>query len=218
MPNQLINFKALMKRVRDWAKWLATVILIYLAAAVGMIAYFGLVEVAMWVHWALGLAAAIYMFGTTRYLGSLMFQQPRMVTEKGILLLVQELIIAIFTFSVLSYGLHNVGLAQYEGFRTQSLVERWSHTFNFIRFYVWTLFDLIPGLKINESMGWNSPPLTKSGFVSGFLVLCFRATIIFVLLKQFSDWWVKRSGPTLDENNQRRTAVAKDGREDAHNT
>jgi len=67
-------------------------------------------------------------------------------------------------------------------------MENLSATFNFIGFYTWQFFDLIPGLEINRSLGWNNP-LAPSGFVTEVTTLGFRAVMVLFLLKVFKDWW-----------------------------
>jgi len=91
-------------------------------------------------------------------------------------------------FSVISFLLLKFGMAHYEGFRTQATNENLSATFNFIGFYTWQFFDLIPGLEINRSLGWNNP-LAPSGFVTEVTTLGFRAVMVLFLLKVFKDWW-----------------------------
>jgi hypothetical protein len=114
--------------------------------------------------------------------------------------MVMMLLLTIAVFSVVTFVLNRFGFAHYQGFRVQSGNEPWSITLNFFAFYMWQLFDVIPPLKINEALGW-AIPLTKFGFVSGALTLGFRATIILVLLKEFSRWWSKRRA-TMNRSNE----------------
>lgn len=160
----------------------------------------GVVQSVMDHHWIWRiLLVAFFVFVV--YLGLRDLRQLRVDTEQAIQALVLILVMTISVFSVLSVFLYKSGYAHYTGFSRQSEIESSIITLKFIGFYTWQLFEVIPALNINQAMGWNSPPLTKSGLVAGLLVLGFRATLVLLLLKEFIKWWTEkrtRKKPALD--------------------
>ena len=160
----------------------------------------GFLQLAMERHWAWGFPFVVVL-GVGIYLSIQDFRAGRLKTWQGIRAIVMVLLLTVLIFAFLSFAFNRFGAAHYQGFTTQSVDPTKSITFNFISFYLWQLFDLIPGVKINEAFGWNSP-LVKFGFVAGFLLIAFRVVIIFVLLKAFRDWWAKRAAQSVLESHK----------------
>jgi steroid delta-isomerase-like uncharacterized protein len=159
----------------------------------------GLLQMAMARHWAWGFPFVAFLC-IAIYLSVQDFKKGRLRTWQGINAITLTMVLTIIVFAFLSFALNRFGLAHYEGFTKQALEETSSITFNFLSFYLWQLFELIPAVKINDALGWNVP-LKKLGSVAGFLLIGFRVVVIFVLLKAFRDWWIKRGTiATLDHN------------------
>lgn len=189
------RLKTIVKRLGKWASVVAGVL-----TAIILLAFtLNVLLKAIAYHWALGLAVGVAL-AVGAYVGVRDLRHGLVETGQGVRIIAGILLMTIASFSVLSFVLNRFGYAHYQGFQTLSTNDAWSTTFNFISFYTWQLFDLIPGLEINEALGWNTP-LVKSGMMSGVLLVAFRAIIIFVLLKEFRNWWIRRSGRAkLDEH------------------
>ena len=192
------NFKAIRTRiVKTAGRWLS--IFGKAITALFLIAFaFAALQGAMSKHWIWSVLLIIVFIVAIR-LGIQDLRHREVETQQGIHAIVMILLLTIAVFSVATFVLNRFGFAHYQGFRVQSENQPWSITLNIMAFYMWQLFDVIPPLKINEALGWPIP-LTKFGFVSGALTLVFRATIILVLLKEFSRWWSKRQSTTNRPN------------------
>ena len=152
----------------------------------------GLLSIAMKQHWALGFPViALYCFVVGLTVKD--FQTGKFKTWQGIYNIASVLLLTILGFAYLSFVLNRFNAAHFSGFHTQYM-DQTTITGDFITFYFWQLFELIPGLKINDAFGLENPPLENLGFVAGLLLLTFRVVIIFVLLKAFREWWAKRGG------------------------
>lgn len=193
------KFKASVKKNVDWGRKCLVILGKALLAIFLMLFPLAFLQEAMSKHWAWSIPLiAFFIFAV--YLSIHDFRHQRLETQQGIQAFAGVLLLTILVFSVLSFICFKFGYAGYQGFRTRSLLnESWSTTLNFVEFYTWQLFDVIPLLKINEALGWSAP-LSKYGFVSGVLTLGFRATIILVLLKEFSRWWNKRKDQKKSTN------------------
>lgn len=159
-------------------------------------------------HWALAipilliLALAVYLSLRDFKTGNIRDAQTGNVdTWQGIVALVSILSVIISIFAFLSFVLYRFGAATYQGFPTAVLSEGRYLMSAFFSFYTWQLFEVIPGLEINEALGWNTP-LQKSGFVAGVLVLSFRVVIIYIVLDVFRKWWVKSEASSTLESNK----------------
>lgn len=194
------KFVTLMKMIGKGAWTVLSLILAALAAMFLILMPLGFLQWAMEQHWAWGFPLVAFLsFGI--YISVLEFRRGRLKTWQGIQAIAGVLLLTILVFAFLSFVLNRFGAAHYQGFTKQSANETSSITFNFVNYYLWQLFELIPGLKINEAFGWNSP-LTKSGFVAGFLLIGFRVVIVFVLLQTFREWWGKRGAQLTLENKE----------------
>ena len=191
------------KGVVKWGSWFGRGVFYIFFVVWVMLFPLAFLQLTMSRHWAWGLPlTVVFVFGV--YFGIRELRRRQVETQQGIQAIAIILLLTICVFSFLSFVLYRFGYAHYEGFRTQALNENWSITFNFVGFYTWQLFDVIPALRVNEALGWNSP-LLKSGFGSGVLALGFRATVILVLLKEFRAWWAKRGQAALIDSQKRRS-------------
>lgn len=59
-----------------------------------------------------------------------------------------------------------------------------------IEYYLWLFWDLLPGLKVTETL--NLPaPLHPTTPAAGLPVLAFRALVLFGLLNAVRQWWAR---------------------------
>lgn len=172
------------------SKLLNLIVVVFLAVFLTF-APLALLQWAMQHHWAWGFPVVAF-YCVVIYAGAREFRAGRLNRWQGVQTIAGGLLLTILVFTFLSFALNKFGAAHYQGFTWQSSDETLSVHFNFINFYLWQLFKLIPGVDINEAFGWKSP-LEKFGFVAGLLLILFRVVIVFVFLKGFRDWWAKRS-------------------------
>jgi len=62
----------------------------------------------------------------------------------------------------------------------------------FHNYYLWLFFDMLPGLKITETLQWSAP-LQPVGVVAGIPAIAFRAFIIYGVLSALKSWWKGRA-------------------------
>ena len=191
------KFSSAMKMIRHGAWKLLSLILGAMAMVLMMLLPLAVLRGAT-EHWAWGFAF-IVILGVLIYIGVQDFRRGEPETWQGIRAIVLVLWLTILVFAFLTFGLKKVGVAHYQGFTREAVAHPFGIIYTLISFYAWQLFELIPGVNINEAFGWNSP-LVKFGFVAGFLLIVFRVVITFVLLKAFRDWWVKRGADSTLEN------------------
>ena len=165
----------------------------------------GILQLAIDQHWLVGipplimLTIAVYLSIKDFKAGNIRDVQTGNVdTWQGVVALVSILSIIISIFAFLSFVLYRFGAATYQGFPTALFSEGRYLMGAFFSFYMWQLFEVIPGLNVNEALGW-SIPLQKSGFVAGVLVLSFRVVIIYIVLDVFRKWWVKSEASSTEE-------------------
>jgi hypothetical protein len=53
--------------------------------------------------------------------------------------------------------------------------------------YLWHFFDLVPQLKVNETIGWDAP-VTLTGTGAGWLLLAFKVLMIYIVIARFYTW------------------------------
>lgn len=165
-------------------------------AAIFMLGFpFALVRLATEQHWLVGFPVVLFMgFGV--YLGIRDYQAGRVNTWQGIVALGSILSILVSAFTFLSLVLNKFGAAHYYGFRP-NLANNADYVHGtFFELYTWELFEIIPGVKVNEAFGFKIP-LERSGFWAGLLVLTFRVLIVFIVLDVFRKWWAARNRSTV---------------------
>ena len=208
------KFSIVMQSSRNVVWRVAAFILKAIGSVLVLILPLGLLQITIEKHWALGFPM-ILLLAVAAYLGIRDFQSGNIRdlesgnvdTWQGILTLVSILSITVSVFAFLSFVLYRFEAARYEGFPTALLNESRHLISAFFSYYTWQLFEVIPGLKINEALGW-SMPLQKSGFISGVLVLSFRVIIIFIVLDVFRKWWHNREARSTLKSNK--AALVKD--------
>lgn len=186
-----------------------------LLTAIFIIAPVGFLQIAIETHWTLGLLVMVIL-AVAVCLGIRDFRLANLTTEQGITVFVSILLLTIAVFAFVSFALYKFDADQYRGFPTQVLtseayvkadlkeeerakIESRYISGIFIGFYAWQLFEIIPGLKVNEALLWSSP-VQQSGFWAKFMVLSFRVVIIFVVFDVFRKWWVGSKIPQGADN------------------
>jgi hypothetical protein len=100
--------------------------------------------------------------------------------RKGIAIFIMMILITAIGFGAVSLWLATIGWAHY----APDNLELFSYT----SYYLWLFLEMIPLLKVNETLGLVAP-LQSVGFVAGLPVLAFRALVLFALLKSLREWW-----------------------------
>jgi hypothetical protein len=54
--------------------------------------------------------------------------------------------------------------------------------------YAWHLLDMLPGIKVWETLGNTKPSITYSGITAGLPVLAFRALVVYGVIAAFKEW------------------------------
>jgi hypothetical protein len=123
------------------------------------------------------------------------FKSPQLTIRGAVSSFCITVLIAAIGFGSLSLWLANLGWANHT---PENL-----GLFAYNNYYLWQFLDLIPLLKVNDTLGLGAP-LQPVGFVAGLPVLAFRALILFVLLKRVREWWAGRNkkseGTTKPQN------------------
>lgn len=138
-------------------------------------------------HWSLGLVFSVVLTIAVVY-GIQDFRSHRLERMQGIFAATLMVFLLIVIFSAISLALYMANVAQYNGFETTNVDQAWMTISDFISFYTWQFFKVIPGLEVNNALEWNNA-LKPSGFVAGAIIVAFRVVVIFVLLKAIKDWW-----------------------------
>ena len=104
--------------------------------------------------------------------------------RKGLAIFSMSILIAALGFGAISLWLATLGWAEYASDNLD--------LFTYNGYYLWQFFDMIPLLKVNDTIGFVAP-LQPIGFVAGLPVLAFRVLVLFGLLKALIEWWSNRS-------------------------
>ena len=76
------------------------------------------------------------------------------------------------------------------------------HDFNaLLNFYLWHFFDLIPQIKINETLQWKLP-LTNSSSLENWLLLFFKIIMVWIIIALFYKWNKWRQEETKTEEGE----------------
>jgi hypothetical protein len=97
------------------------------------------------------------------------------------------------TLSEFSLILFRVGWAKYEPVNRMVLGE-------LAAFYIWKFFDMLPGIKVWETLNVDAPLETKN-WVAGMPVLIFQIITIVLIIKWFKEW-MKARKKYLEEKNK----------------
>jgi hypothetical protein len=104
--------------------------------------------------------------------------------RKGIAIFIMMILTTAIGFGALSLWMTTIGWAHYAPDKLD--------LFSYTNYYLWLFLEMIPLLKVNETLGLVAP-LQSVGFVAGLPVLAFRALILFALLKSLKEWWSIRN-------------------------
>jgi len=144
------------------------------------------------VNWALQYSwlfpfVTIPLIGVLVYLGFQDLKSPEakgFPIRKGFAIFSMMILIAALGFGAISLWLATVGWADYAPDDLD--------LFSYNNYYLWLFFDMIPLLKVNDTLGLVAP-LQPVGFVAGLPVLVFRILVVYVLLKGLKAWWTGRT-------------------------
>jgi hypothetical protein len=59
-----------------------------------------------------------------------------------------------------------------------------------VEHYLWLFWDLLPGLKVTETLNWPAP-LKPTTLAAGLPMLAFRVLFLFGLLNAVRKWWTR---------------------------
>ena len=150
----------------------------------------GFLQIAVEKHWLWGFPVIAFLCCAV-ILGIRDYREGRVNTWQGISALCSMLLITIVIFAFISLALNRFGAAHYQGFPPPLINETRYVLGSLVSFYTWQLFEVIPGVRVNEALGFSTP-LDRSGIVAGVLVLVFRVVIVFIILDVFRKWWLNR--------------------------
>ena len=60
--------------------------------------------------------------------------------------------------------------------------------YDFLEYYVWVTLDMVPGLKVNEHIGFK-PNVTPTKGIESIVVIAFRGFIIYIFFNILSKLW-----------------------------
>ncbi|HSR41517.1 MAG TPA: hypothetical protein VLL48_05090, partial [Longimicrobiales bacterium] len=87
----------------------------------------------------------------------------------------------------ISFVLHGARIATYGAGPTARLSE-------FVGFYVWTFVDMIPALRITDTLDMSAP-LEPRGLVAGLPLLAYRILVVYGVIAGARMWWRMRGDP-----------------------
>ncbi len=137
-------------------------------------------------HWLLEIVAIVFC-GLALAIGlwELRLSQAKgYPVKKGVGILMLLVLIGAMFFGAISSLLMRAGLAQYQAVPPIDLI-----LFN--TFYLWLFFDMLPGLKVPETLSWPIP-LQPVGVTAGLPVIGFRLFVLYGLFKGLKIWWDNR--------------------------
>lgn len=143
-------------------------------------------------HLALGVLATV-AYGGAVYIGVKDFWSPearQYSVYKGSRIFGLLVLLGAAVFGSLSLLLAKLGWATYATERVALA--------SFNEYYIWVFLDLLPGLKVTQTLG-VSPPVKPEGAVAGLPVVAFRAFVVYGLLKALRYWWANRKDPAKGE-------------------
>jgi hypothetical protein len=96
-----------------------------------------------------------------------------------------QVLFAVVVCAWLSWVLWLKGLAIYDPQGAATLAK-------FVSFYIWTFFDLIPGLEVWTTLN-VTVPLEAKNWIAGAPVLIFKIFVVLVVYASFRDAWERRA-------------------------
>lgn len=133
------------------------------------------------VHWLLAaIPLGVFLLLVAWY--SRLARRPPLASTRGMAAtyLMLGLSTAVVFGSWVSYTLYQLGIGRYE-------VQAASSLDSFIRLYFFTLADLIPALKITETLHLSSP-IEARDYAAGLPVLGFRIFVLWFVFDAFRHW------------------------------
>jgi len=140
-----------------------------------------LLEFSSRVHWTFGAALAAAFTGLAVWLT---YQVKRSSQYNAPHEVVAVLALGLFTLSVvgawISFTLYVSGLGCYV------VPAKYSIT-TFIDLYMYTFFNLLPGIEVWKTLGLE-PPIESRGVVAGLPLLGFKVFVVWLLLNAYRSW------------------------------
>ena len=164
-------------------------VLIFVSIVFLIFAYwflFIILEWALQYNWLFPFVSII-LIGILIFLGLQDLKSPEakyFPIRKGVTIFILMIMTASLGFGSFSFWLTTQGWANYSLNNLDLL------SYNI--YYLWLFLDMIPVLKLNETLGFVAP-LQPIGFIAGLPILAFRALVIFELLKSLKTWWDNRN-------------------------
>jgi hypothetical protein len=140
-------------------------------------------------HWSLGALLAIVIVSTAVLLTRHVKQAPKLSLSGVVAVLGFSVLTLAIVFAWISFALFQAHLATYEAPNP-------STSGQFVDFYMYEFFDLIPSVKVWETLGVKSPIVAR-GFAAGLPLLAFKIFVLWVVFDAFASWKQK---PAPKEN------------------
>src|SRR5437773_1420657 len=184
--NKFESLKNILRLIYKYLKNIAFhLVVIFIATLSGFIVASGFDALNKY-HWALGVVAVllvglILLFAYPDLKKRIENYDPRLPVIGIFLLMIIWIVLAL---SELSFILYRTGLAEYEPIDKVQLA-------NLATFYLWKFFDMIPGIRIWETLKIESPMMSKN-WIAGLPILIFQIIMIVLIVKLFKKWMTAR--------------------------
>jgi hypothetical protein len=179
----LSGSKSVLKYIGQVVQLISGLLLVFITT--GWIAK--VIEKSTSIHWSLGAVVAIILCAIVGVL--LLELRSRDLIHGPVRLAVMNLLGAVLIGAVIagwiSFMLSSGGLAKYQATSIATLSD-------FIMFYIWVSLDIIPTLKIVETLSFNAP-LKPGNLIAGIPVVAFKILVAFGVLNSFKKWWQARN-------------------------
>ena len=178
--------------------WLLVPLFLYLLATC-------LVTIGYWGHRVAGFiaSAAVIIFSLLQTLGfrKAVVEESRKPALFALSLFSQSLVCALAGFASLAYGLHSIKADLHPSFRSVFTV---MSAFNWQ--FLWHLIDMVPGIKVWETLKIDDP-ITTDDFSSRICVLLFQIAVVLPFIALIKTWLdLRKSTPNANPGESKAAA------------
>jgi hypothetical protein len=139
-----------------------------------------LFEFASRFHWTLGALLAVVVIWTAVQLTRHVKQAEKLSLSGVVAVLGFGVLTLAIVSAWISFALFQAHLATYE-------VPNPATSGQFVDLYMYEFFDLVPGIKVWETLGVKSPIVAR-GIVAGLPLLVFKIFVLWVVFDAFASW------------------------------
>ena len=104
-----------------------------------------------------------------------------------LMVIIGLVMLSITCFSALTSALHINGSVRFDPVMEDNGIGKISD------FYLWHFFDLIPQIKVNETLNWEAPLKYTHGGIAALLLL-FKSLMAYIVIARFYTWNKWRRG------------------------